>query len=182
MRSTDFSGTCARLASECASRLVDVYIPPKALYDYSARFASLSEAMWIDFSINCDQLWGLGPDQSKVELTRLMTERVLLHATGVPLPDFEQHAKRLFLRTSDQAWQEYLALINGLMAAIQTGAPNPTTAVSDFARNCVDEYGVFSDDMVDRFILRLIGNNPDLVQGASTQHLNLVEEAERILV
>ncbi len=182
MRSADFRAACLRLARECAGRLVDRHLGAGYPQSYAARFERLSETLWLDYRINGQEVWGLGPEQSKSVLSELMEERVRQSSNGMPLQDFEQQAKSLMLRTSDAAWSEHLVQVNGLIAGIQAAAPGHAEAVSDFGRRSVETYRIFSEEAADRFVQELLTGGVSEAETQPTPELKLVEDAEQILV
>ena len=182
MRSTGFRGECLRLAAECATRIVDLHLALGRPGSYESRFERMSETLWLDYGIDAQPLWGLGPDHAGEALAGLMEQRVLHFSQGMPLEHFEEQAKRLMLRTSDSMWSDHLVQLDGMVAGIQAAALGHTQAVSEFGRRSVEAYQAFSEEAADRFVRELLTSGLPEAEARTVPELKLVEDAEQILV
>ena len=182
MRSAGFRGECLRLASESAGRVIDLHLAPGRPGSYEARFERMLEALWLDYGIDAQPLWGLGPEQAGEALAGLMEERVLRYSGGMPLEHFEEQAKRLMLETHDSMWSEHLVQLDGMVAGIQAAALGHTAAVSEFGRRSVEAYRAFSEEAADRFVRELLTVGVSEAEAQPIPDLKLVEDVEQILV
>ena len=64
MRSTGFRTECLRMAAECVPRIIALHLTPGLPGSYEARFERMSETLWLDYRIDAEPLWGLGPEQA----------------------------------------------------------------------------------------------------------------------
>ena len=182
MRSTGFRTECLRLAAECAPRIIALHLTPGLPGSYEARFERMSETLWLDYRIDAQSLWGLGPEQAGGGLTGLMEERVLRYSGSMPLEHFEEQAKRLMLSTSDSIWSDHLVQLDGMVAGIQAAALGHTEAVSEFGRRSVEAYRAFSEEAADRFVRELLAGGLSEAEAWLAPGLKLVEDVEQILV
>ena len=182
MRSTGFRTECLRMAAECAPRIIALHLTPGLPGSYEARFERMSETLWLDYRIDAQSLWGLGPEQAGGGLTGLMEERVLRYSGSMPLEHFEEQAKRLMLSTSDSIWSDHLVQLDGMVAGIQAAALGHTEAVSEFGRRSVEAYRAFSEEAADRFVRELLAGGLSEAEVWLAPGLKLVKDVEQILV
>ncbi|CAI8007620.1 Protein translocase subunit SecA [Geodia barretti] len=106
-----FGETCHEMARDVVRRLVEGLLPATAMGDYQGRFDDLLESVRIDFSLDIEDLRGLGAESLHEEISGAVITRFGNAATTLGTRKYNRLAKTMALQASDGLWAHHLDLV-----------------------------------------------------------------------
>ena len=139
-----------------ARRAVDRCFGEAPVTDYGRRFDGLAAEMYLDFGLDCEDLWGLGLDALARGLGELLADRLEEARTILGAARFDELARVLLVQAGDDLWCGHLERLHEMMAVAPLAPADHRSAVASFQRDCAAEYEGFLQDTLDSFIPRLL--------------------------
>ena len=176
-----FRETCHEMARDVVRRLVEGLLPATAMGDYQGRFDDLLESVRIDFSLDIEDLRGLGAESLHEEIFEAVVTRFGDVSTAVGAKQYTRVAKTMALQASDRLWAEHLDLVQDLIVNAQLSAAGHQGTVTELVFRAEDAYRSFGEQVADEFVSRLATFEADDTVGDDTS-IVLADDVEAILV
>ena len=176
-----FGETCHEMARDVVRRLVEGLLPATAMGDYQGRFDDLLESVRIDFSLDIEDLRGLGTESLHEEISGAVITRFGNAATTLGTRKYNRLAKTMALQASDGLWAHHLDLVQDLIVNAQLSMAGHTSTVTELVFRAEDTYRSFGEQVADEFVSRLATFEADETVGDDTS-IVLADDVEAILV
>ena len=176
-----FGETCHEMARDVVRRLVEGLLPATAMGDYQGRFDDLLESVRIDFSLDIEDLRGLGAESLHEEISGAVITRFGNAATTLGTRKYNRLAKTMALQASDGLWAHHLDLVQDLIVNAQLSMAGHTSTVTELVFRAEDAYRTFSEQVADEFVSRLAMFEANDAIGDDTS-IVLAGDVEAILV
>ncbi len=139
-----------------AARTVERCFGPSPVTGYDRRFDGLAAEMYVDFGLDCEDLWGLGLEELAKGLAELLVARLEQARSALGAARFDELARVVLVQAGDDLWCGHLERLQEMMAVAPLAPADHRSAVAAFQRACAAEYEGFLRDTHDSFIPRLI--------------------------
>ena len=150
-----FGETCHEMARDVVRRLVEGLLPATAMGDYQGRFDDLLESVRIDFSLDIEDLRGLGAESLREEISGAVITRFGDAATTLGTRKYNRLARTMALQVSDGLWTQHLDLVQDLIVNAQLSVAGHNSVVAELVFRAEDAYRKFIEQTADKFISRL---------------------------
>ncbi len=147
---------CRCAARGLAGRAVERCFGTAPVTDYDRRFDEMAEEMYLDFGLDCEELWGLGLDALTQRLGDLLVGRLDEARSAMGAARFDELARPVLIQTGDDLWCGHLERIQEMMAVAPLAPADHKSAVAAFQHSCAAEFDGFVQDTLDSFIPRLL--------------------------
>lgn len=162
----DMREECVMAARGLAGRAVERCFGPAPFTDYAPRFDELAAEMYLDFGLDCEDLWGLGLHELANGLGDLLVDRLEEARTALGSPRFDELAQTVLVQTGDGLWPGHLERLQEMMAVAPLAPADHKSAVAAFQRGCAAEYEGFLQDTLDSFLPVLLeAGDSEIAQG-----------------
>ena len=182
VESGSFLPACERFMRSRARRLVDEHFPPAMIGRYASQFDKMAEELSLDYQIDVEPLWGLGPDALGDGIERLMLAGLEEKRARAGGPDLDRMARLLFLQTGDELWVEHLSRLQDLMLTTRLCGYGHKTAVAEYLLRSARAYEAFREEVIDTFLPRLVTFPTDASSVPRRREVVISEEIQAILV
>jgi preprotein translocase subunit SecA len=175
---------CRGFAAGSAERLVARHFPQGLPGEYAPRFDAMAEELWLDFGVDCENLFGASMEGLAPEIAALVVQRIEHARSSLGDAGFVKLEKLLFLRTADEMWRGHVAVMEESVLNIALGYLDVKHAVAELRMRGAEAYETFKTTLVDSFVPRLLGfplesaDDEDEAEGETT----LSEDVLAILV
>ena len=154
LESGDIHEECVLAARGLADRAVERCFGPAPFTDYAPRFDELAAEMYLDFGLDCEDLWGLGLHELSRGLGDLLVDRLEEARAALGSSRFDELARMVLVQTGDDLWCGHLERLQEMMAIAPLAPADHRSAVAAFQRDCAAEYEGFLRDTFDSLIPR----------------------------
>ena len=141
---------------DLTARTVQRCFGPSPVTDYDRRFDELAAETYLDFGMDCEDMWGLGLDELAKGLAELLATRLEQARSALGAARFDELARVVLVQTGDDLWCGHLERLQEMMAVAPLAPADHRSAVAAFQRACAAEYEGFLRDTCDSYIPRLI--------------------------
>ena len=176
-----FGETCHKMARDVIRRLVEGLLPATAMGDYQGRFDDLLESVRIDFSLDIEDLRGVGAESLSEEISGAVITRFGEAAAVLGTRKYNRLTKTMALQVSDGLWAQHLDLVQDLVVTAQLSMAGHNSVVAELVFRAEDAYRTFMENVVDKFISRLATFEVDEETGDEPS-IVLADDVEAILV
>ena len=176
-----FDETCREMAQDVVRRLVELQFPASPIGGYSARFDDLAESVVLDFGIDIEDLYGLGPEDLQEEISEAVITRFSDAEATLGARKYNRLAKTMALQVSDGHWSEHLDLVQDLIVNAQLSLAGHNSVMAELVFRAEDAYRRFIEHSADRFISRLATFEVDEETGKDDS-IVLADDVEAILL
>jgi preprotein translocase subunit SecA len=174
---------CILAARGLAGRAVERWFGMVLVTDYDRRFDEMAAEMYLDFGLDCEELWGLGLDALTQRLGDLVAGRLDEARSEMGAARFDMLARTVLVQTSDDLWCGHIERLHEMMAVAPLAPADHKSAVAAFQRDCAEEYEGFVQDTLDSLIPRLLAAaDAETVQNDPEPCVELPAELSGILV
>ena len=156
LESGDIHEECVLAARGLAERAVQRCFGPAPFTDYAPRFDELAAEMYLDFGLDCEDLWGLGLDELTRRLGDLLVDRLEEARAALGSSRFDELSRMVLVQAGDDLWCGHIERLQEMMAVAPLAPADHRSAVAAFQRDCAAEYEGFQRDTLDSFIPRLL--------------------------
>ena len=156
LESGDVHDECVLAARGLAERAVHRCFGPAQFTDYTPRFDELAAEMYLDFGLDCEDLWGLGLHELSKGLGDLLVDRLEEARSALGSSRFDELARMVLVQTGDDLWCGHLERLQEMMAIAPLAPADHKSAVAAFQRDCAAEYEGLLRDTFDSLIPRLL--------------------------
>ncbi len=150
-----FGETCHEMARDVIRRLVEGLLPATAMGDYQGRFDDLLESVRIDFSLDIEDLRGLGAESLREEISGAVITRFGDAEALLSTRKYNRLARTMALQVSDGLWSQHLNLVQDLIVNAQLSMSGHNSVVAELVFRAEDAYRTFMEQAADTFISRL---------------------------
>ena len=176
-----FDETCLNMARDVVRRLVDRLLPASAMGEYRSLFDDLLESVRIDFSLDIEDLRGLGAESLHEEIFGAVITRFGDAAAVLGTRKYNRLTKTMALQVSDGLWAQHLDLVQDLVVTAQLSMAGHNSVVAELVFRAEDAYRTFMENVADKFTSRLATFEVDEETGDEPS-IMLADDVEAILV
>ena len=177
-----FHDVCLGFVEGWAARLVRRHFADQWPVDYDQQFEGMAEELWLDLSIDCDDLYGTGLDSLATEVAHLVKAKLEEAQAAMGEVRFTRLEKLLFLRTADEFWRDHLACQEEFMLNIPLGYLSVKAAMAELRVRGFEAYELFKVGTLDAFLPRLLAFPIESVSEGEGESIDLSDDVLSILV
>ena len=177
-----FHDVCLGFVEGWAVRLLRRHFADQWPCDYTRRFERMAEDLWLDAGIDCDGLYGTGPDGLAAGVAHLVTAKLEDAQASLGEVKFTSLEKLLFLRTADEFWRDHLARQEECVLNITLGYLSVTAAMAELRVRGFEAYELFKTGTIDAFLPRLLAFPMERASEGDGEKIDLSEDVLAILV
>ena len=177
-----FHDVCLGFVEGWVVRLLRRHFADQWPCDYARRFEGMAEELWLDLGIDCDGLYGTGPDGLAAGVAHLVTAKLEDAQASLGEVRFTTLEKLLFLRTADEFWRDHLERQEESLVNITLGYLSVKAAIAELRVRGFEAYELFKAGTIDVFLPRLLAFPMESASEGEGEMIGLSEDVLSILV